>query len=52
MAGADDCDDWIAVVDAAPLFVCVEADEVDSALDMDDWVAELGAAESKLVVDD
>lgn len=39
-------------MDAAPLFVSVEADEVDSALDMDDWVVELGAAESKVVVED
>jgi len=39
-------------VDAAPLFVSVEKDVVDSAFDMDDCVVELGAAENKIVVDD
>lgn len=52
IAAADDCEDWLTVVDAAPLFVGVENDVVDSAFDMDDCVVELGAAENKIVVDD
>jgi hypothetical protein len=55
IAGTDDCDDWLVVVDPAALLDVVEIDKVEAArdaLDTDDWAAELGTTESRVLVED
>jgi hypothetical protein len=54
IAGADDSDDWLVVVDPAALLAVVGVDNVEGApeaLNTNDWVVELGTAESKVLVE-